>query len=92
MVIELLLITAPLCVIAYLLDFDRLYAYAVLYGISFPIAELIHPYVGTPLDGLIVYGISSGIGFIVGLVYLIRFVRMYPKIEPRENQDPELEG
>jgi hypothetical protein len=90
--IEILFITIPLSVIAYFLDFDRLYAYAVLYGISYPIAEFLHPYVGTPLDGIIVYGISGGIGLVVGLLYLIRFVRMYPKIEPSEYHNLELEG
>lgn len=90
--IDLLLITVPLGVIAYFLDFDRLYVYAVLYGTAFPFAEFLHSIVGTPLDGIIAYGITGGIGVLTGLVYLIRFMRKYPKIDVSDYPRVELEG
>ncbi|MFQ5820764.1 MAG: hypothetical protein ACE5I5_12305 [Candidatus Heimdallarchaeota archaeon] len=84
LIFDLLFITVPIGVIAYFLDFDRLYVYAVLYGTAYPFAEFLHPIVGTPLDGIIAVGITGGIGVLTGLVYLIRFMRKYPKIKVKD--------
>ncbi|MFQ5820765.1 MAG: hypothetical protein ACE5I5_12310 [Candidatus Heimdallarchaeota archaeon] len=91
-ILIILIITAPLCVVAYFLDFDRLYVYAVLFGMAFPFAELLYPYVGSPLQWVIPFGIIGGIGVVTGLVYLIQFVRKYPKIDFSDYHSQTTEG
>jgi len=78
LVIGLLLITVPLSVLAYFLEFNRLYVYAIFFGLGFFNSELLYPFVGSPLDiflsqGLVGIAVSS-----IGLIYLIQFLRKYP--------------
>ena len=92
LVIDLLFIAVPLSVIAYFLDFDRLYVYAVMYGLTYPFAEFLSPHVGTPLDGIIAFGIPGGIGLVTGLVYFIQFLRTYPRIHMSDYPSSAPEG
>jgi hypothetical protein len=82
--VDLLVLTLPLSLMAYFMDFKRLYAYAVLYGIVYPLPEFLTPYIGSPLDGIIAFGIPGGIIVIIGFVFLIRFLRKHPSIDMRE--------
>ena len=68
-----------LWIIAFFLDFIRLYYFAVLFAICFPWAELLYNHVGTPLDELLSFGIGGVIILIVGIICMIRFLQKYPK-------------
>lgn len=68
-------------IMAYYMDFSRLYYIAVLFAISIPLAEILYDYVGTPLDGLIAFGSTGAIISIIGLIFFIRFLQKYPKFE-----------
>jgi hypothetical protein len=66
--------------VAYFLDFSRLYAYAVLWALAFPASEAVATH--TPLSGafafLFTIGAFSAVMLGIGIVLLIRFVRDYP--------------
>lgn len=70
--------TIPFCVVAYFLDFTRLYYYAFLTGIGFFLSELLYPIVGSPLDTVLAFGITGGVIVLIGLYYFIRFLKKYP--------------
>ncbi len=70
-------ITLPFVVVAYFLDFTRLYIYAILAGLGFFLTELLYPIVGTPLDILLPFGITGGVIVVIGLYYFITFFRNY---------------
>ena len=67
-------------VVAYMLDFPRLFLIGVLIGGSVPVHELLHVVVGAPraLANLIAYGTAGGVIMLTGLVLLMRFLRAYP--------------
>ncbi|MFX1468651.1 MAG: hypothetical protein ACFFB8_08295 [Promethearchaeota archaeon] len=71
-------ITLPFVVIAYLLDFTRLYIYAILAGIGFFLTEVLYPFVGSPLDTLLSFGVLGGVIVVIGLYYFIHFLKKYP--------------
>jgi hypothetical protein len=70
--------TFPFCIIAYFLDFTRLYIYAFLTGIGFFLTDLLNPIFGSPMDIFFTFGISGGIIVIIGLYLFIRFLKKYP--------------
>ena len=61
---------------AYFMDFERLYYYAVLVAVSIPIAEILEVN-GLISNGSYVFLIPLGIMVITGTVLLIRFMREY---------------
>jgi hypothetical protein len=61
---------------AYFMDFERLYYYAVLVAVSFPMAEIMEVN-GLISNGSYVFVVPSGIMVITGTVLLIRFMREY---------------
>ncbi|MFC2088148.1 hypothetical protein ACFLSX_00970, partial [Calditrichota bacterium] len=67
-------------VIAYFMEFRRLYFYAFLFGISILLAEALYFFVGEPLDGLIAFSATSLPILITGIVLFIKFIHKY-KIE-----------
>jgi hypothetical protein len=67
---------------AYYLDFDRLYIYAVLYGLSLPVGRVLVVHAGLP-DEAAVFWVTAGATVIVGIVLFVRFVRDYP-VPPAE--------
>ena len=73
--------TFPFCVVAYYLDFTRLYYYAFLAGIGLFLTELLYPIVGSPLDTFLSFGITGGAIVVIGLYYFIRFIKKYPLSE-----------
>ena len=82
LVIGLLLITVPLSILAYFLEYHRLYLYAIFFGLGFFFSELLYPLLGSPLDLFLSIG-SIGIAVIfIGFVYFIRFLRKY-SISPK---------
>jgi hypothetical protein len=62
---------------AYFLDFDRLYIYAVLYALSLPVGQLLERHAGLP-DADYIFFLSAGPTVIVGMVLFVRFMRNYP--------------
>ncbi len=76
--VGLLLITVPLSILAYFLEYHRLYFYAIFFGLGFFFSELLYPLLGSPLDLILSIG-SIGIAVIfIGLIYFIQFLRKYP--------------
>lgn len=61
---------------AYFMDFERLYYYAVLVAVSFPMAGILEVN-GLISNGSYVFLVPSGIMVITGAVLLIRFMREY---------------
>ena len=70
--------TFPFCVIAYFLDFTRLYYYAFLAGLGLFLTRLLAPIVGTTLNTILTFGIIGGVIVVIGLYYFIRFLKKYP--------------
>jgi hypothetical protein len=70
--------TIPFCVVAYFLDFTRLYYYSFFAGIGLFLTEMLSPIVGAPLDTILTFGIIGGVIVVIGLYYFIRFLKTYP--------------
>ncbi|MEJ2280100.1 MAG: hypothetical protein P8Y70_20475 [Candidatus Lokiarchaeota archaeon] len=79
--IGFLFFSIPFAIIAYFLEFNRLYIYSFMFGFSFFLSELLYPIVGTPLDSIIPFAIPGAIIIIIGLIYFIKFIKKYPKPE-----------
>jgi hypothetical protein len=77
--IGLVFIAFPLCILAFFLEFTRLYIYAIVYGLGFTFSELFYPFVGTPLDLFFSFGVPGFIIALIGVNYFIIFLRNYPK-------------
>jgi hypothetical protein len=60
--------------VAYFMDFRRLYAYGLLFAISMALTMALDDLIPT-----ILFLASGSIALVVGLVVLIRFIRKYPK-------------
>lgn len=66
--------------LAYFLDFRRLYGYAVLWALSFPASEAVaaHTALSRASAFLLTVGGFSAVMLVTGMVLLIRFLRDYP--------------
>ncbi len=78
LILGLLFITAPVCFAAYFLKYPRFYFTGLLVGVSFFLSDLFSIFIPEPFDTLIVFGLLSGIIIIMGIVFLIKFLRKYP--------------
>ena len=78
---ELLFLTLPLCLVAYFLQYNRLYIIAILLGVSFSIAEAASIFIPIPFNFFVTYLVIGGLVIVMGLFYLIRFLRKYPKMK-----------
>lgn len=87
-VIGILFFTLPICVVAYFLQFERLYVIAIMGGLGLSIAELLRPIVGSPLHSIFTFCIIGGIIVTWGIFFLIRFLKEYPL--PKEDQIEEV--
>jgi hypothetical protein len=65
------------CSIAYILNFDRMYIYAVLFTLSFALNEITIANTGVIASGAYAWLISGMLITVVGIWYLVRFLRMY---------------
>ncbi len=63
---------------AYFFDFNRLYLYGWFFAASIVLVEVSHPYVGITYDNVIGFGVFGGIIVLIGIAYLIRFLKKYP--------------
>ena len=66
------------CSVAYFLNWDRMYFYAVLYTLSFALNEITIADTGVIASGAYAWLISGIMITVVGVVYLVRFLRRYP--------------
>ena len=66
------------CSVAYFLNWDRMYLYAVLYTLSFALNEITIADTGVIASGAYAWLISGMMITVVGVVYLVRFLRRYP--------------
>jgi len=60
--------------VAYFMDFRRLYAYGLLFAIAMALAIALDDLIPT-----IIFFVSGSVALLIGLVVLIRFIRKYPK-------------
>jgi len=65
-------------VFSYLKDFPHLWVYGLIIGLGIIVAEVLHKTVGTPLDGIIAFGIPGILVLFYGVVILSRFLLKYP--------------
>lgn len=63
---------------AYYLDFPRLYIYSIFFATSIFIIETSSSHVGSTYDNLIGFGMFGVVIVLIGLLHLTRFVRRYP--------------
>ena len=63
---------------AYYLDFPRLYIYSIFFAASIFIVETSSSHVGSTYDTVIGFGMFGVVVVLVGLLHLTRFVRRYP--------------
>jgi hypothetical protein len=66
-------VTLVLALMAYALDFPRMYGYALLVGLSVGVSEGVGQ-----TAGAIVFVICGGLILLCGLVYLVRFLLSHP--------------
>ncbi len=85
LIIGLLFGTLPIATIAYFMDMERMYIYAVLVGIGVPATEFLSNYVDYSVATIIVNGSIGSIFVLTGLVLFTRFIRKYPKPEEVKN-------
>lgn len=65
-------------VFSYLKDFPHLWIYGLIIGLGIIVAEVLYKTVGTPLDGIIAFGIPGILVLFYGVVILSRFLLKYP--------------
>jgi hypothetical protein len=79
LLVGLLFMALPLFLVAYFLQYNRLYFIALIVGLSFFFEELLAlAMVPEPLDGIIAFGIISAIILIMGFIIFINFLKKYP--------------
>ena len=74
----LLFLTIPLCLVAYFIQFTRLYVYALLLGSAPFLADISSLFIPIPFNFLFSYLLLGGTIIIIGTIYLIRFLKKYP--------------
>jgi hypothetical protein len=73
-------ITFIFWLLAHFLDFRRLYLYAPLFASTLAVSEVFED----PIPGYASLGVG-GLILLIGVLYLIRFIRRYPKPSPEES-------
>jgi len=73
------IIVVPISILAYLKDFPRLYYMGIMAGLSWPLAEILIPYVADPYNAVIAYGATGAVILVPGVVLLVRFMRENPR-------------
>ncbi|NVM17883.1 MAG: hypothetical protein HWN80_09210 [Candidatus Lokiarchaeota archaeon] len=83
----LLFLTVPLFLVAYFIQLSRLYVYALLLGSGFFLADISSIIVPIPFNFLFTYLLLGGIIIVVGITYLIRFIKKYQLPQEEKNSD-----
>jgi hypothetical protein len=71
------IIIAVFGLMAYSMDFDRLYVYAVSLALSLPVGEVLREHAGLP-DAGYAYFVTAGLIIAIGIIHFTRFLRDYP--------------
>lgn len=77
-VIVTLNILVALSLLAYYLDYPRMYIIAVLFAMTEPTYYYLQHHTNITYIGVIAYGVPAGIILIMGIVVFSRFLRRYP--------------
>jgi hypothetical protein len=72
--------------VAYFLDYSRLYVIAVLFALTIPFLEILKLFFDSPFNVLIALGLPGIIVIGIGVIYLYRFIKNYPL--PKEEEIP----
>jgi len=83
LLIGLLFITLPFSLIAYYLQLERVYLYAILGGLGLFISELLQPIIGAPYHDIITFG---GIGLVITITGLIIFIKFLKRNSLKEDE------
>jgi len=80
--------------LASVLSYPTLFLAGFLFACSIITSEILYPHIGEPLDGLIPFGFSALIILAIGIVRLIKFLKLYPKVvtEVGYDQISQLKG
>jgi hypothetical protein len=81
LIISTCFIWLPLTMVAFLLKFNRMYIYAIIGGFAFFISDLLRDILTYFISTIIIFGITGGSIFIIGLITFINFIKKYPKQE-----------
>lgn len=73
--------------IAHFMSFDRMYFYAFLLAGAFNLSEEIREHPGIISEGGYAYLLASTVLIVIGLVYLIKFLKKYPLPKEGESYD-----
>jgi len=65
-------------IFAYIKDFPHLWIYGMIIGLGIIVAEVLYKTVGTPLDGILAFGISGTLVLFYGSFILFKFLQKYP--------------
>lgn len=74
---------------AYFLDFDRLYAYAGLWALSMPAGAFLQEHAGLG-DATYLFFLTGGLAVVVGVVLFVRFLKTHPSVEDAPHDRPEI--
>lgn len=76
-------------VAAYLLNLVRFYIYGAMNCLAVVVGELLYRFAGASHHGFpVAFGVTSSMMIIIGIVFLVKFIRKYPK----PSDDLNLEG
>ena len=78
LLIGTIFIILPISIVAYYLQFERLYLIGIMGGLGLSITGLLRPLIGSPLNTIITFSSIGGIITIWGIVILVRFLKQYP--------------
>ncbi|MFW9828439.1 MAG: hypothetical protein ACFFEY_12685 [Candidatus Thorarchaeota archaeon] len=71
-------IVLPFCIVAYFLDFTRLYYYSFSMGFGFFLIEFLNSFMNYPIISIVIFSVIGVSIIIIGLTYFIRFLKKYP--------------
>lgn len=74
-----------LVIIAYFLDYPRLYIYTAILFVGIPHSSLLFDYIGRPLNSILSFGLPGVLILGYGLTLLSRFMAKYPKVAQELN-------
>jgi len=83
----LLFLTLPVCLVAYFLQYTRLYIYGILLGLGLFLADVSSLIVPIPFNFLFSYLLLGGTIIVIGMIFLIRFVKKYQLPQKEINLD-----
>ena len=81
LIVGLCFFTIPFGIVAYLLQFFRLFIIGLLGGLCFFLSYLLYSVLGSPFHTLLTFVLVGGFFICFGIVLFIKFIKKYPKPE-----------